>query len=45
MNITAKHVSRYQQIVRLLWKYGRSDLVKQLGVDEDHKLNAYDLRP
>jgi len=34
MNITAKHVSRYQQIVRLLWKYGRSDLVKQLGVDE-----------
>jgi ubiquinone biosynthesis protein len=34
MNITAKHVTRYQQIVRLLWKYGRSDLVKQLGVDE-----------
>jgi predicted unusual protein kinase regulating ubiquinone biosynthesis (AarF/ABC1/UbiB family) len=34
MNITARHVSRYQQIVRLLWKYGRSDLVKQLGVDE-----------
>lgn len=34
MNISAKHVSRYQQLVRLLWKYGRSDLVKQLGVDE-----------
>ena len=34
MNISAKHLSRYQQIVRLLWKYGRSDLVKQLGVDE-----------
>ena len=34
MNITAKHVTRYQQLVRLLWKYGRSDLVKQLGVDE-----------
>ena len=34
MNISAKHVSRYQQLVRLLWKYGRSDLVRQLGVDE-----------
>jgi ubiquinone biosynthesis protein len=34
MKISTKHLSRYEQIVRLLWKYGRSDLVKQLGVDE-----------
>jgi predicted unusual protein kinase regulating ubiquinone biosynthesis (AarF/ABC1/UbiB family) len=30
MKINTKHLTRYQQIVRLLWKYGRSDLVKQL---------------
>jgi ubiquinone biosynthesis protein len=34
MKFTTKHLSRYEQIARLLWKYGRSDLVKQLGIDE-----------
>ncbi|MEO7743738.1 MAG: AarF/UbiB family protein, partial [Usitatibacter sp.] len=33
MKINTKHLTRYQQIVRLLWKYGRSDLVKQLDDD------------
>jgi predicted unusual protein kinase regulating ubiquinone biosynthesis (AarF/ABC1/UbiB family) len=29
-----KHLQRYRQIAALLWKYGRSDLVSQLGADE-----------
>ena len=33
MKITTTHLARYQQIVKLLWKYGRSDLVKQLDDD------------
>jgi predicted unusual protein kinase regulating ubiquinone biosynthesis (AarF/ABC1/UbiB family) len=28
------HLKRYQEIAALLWKYGRSDLVKQMGVDD-----------
>jgi predicted unusual protein kinase regulating ubiquinone biosynthesis (AarF/ABC1/UbiB family) len=28
------HLKRYQEIAALLWKYGRSDLVRQMGVDE-----------
>ena len=34
MKITTKHVQRYRQIARLLWKYGRSDLVKQMQVED-----------
>ena len=30
MKLRALHFQRYKQIARLLWKYGRSDLVKQL---------------
>jgi ubiquinone biosynthesis protein len=30
MKLSALHFQRYKQIARLLWKYGRSDLVKQL---------------
>ena len=33
MKISANHLKRYQQIALLMWKYGRSDLVKQLNVD------------
>ena len=29
-----KHFVRYKQLARLLWKYGRSDLVKQMGNTE-----------
>ena len=32
MNI--KHLSRYKDIAKLLWKYGRSDLVKQMAIDD-----------
>ena len=37
MKIDAKHLQRYQQIARLLWKYGRSDLVKQMEMDQELK--------
>lgn len=28
------HLKRYKEIAGLLWKYGRSDLVRQMGVDD-----------
>ena len=28
------HLKRYREIAALLWKYGRSDLVRQMGVDD-----------
>ena len=34
MKISANHLTRYTEIARLLWKYGRSDLVRQMGIDE-----------
>ncbi len=34
MKFSSTHLHRYQEIARLLWKYGRSDLVKQMGIDE-----------
>ncbi len=34
IKISANHLKRYQQIAQLLWKYGRSDLVKQMGIDD-----------
>jgi ubiquinone biosynthesis protein len=35
MKFSATHLKRYREIAGLFWKYGRSDLVKQMGVDED----------
>lgn len=34
MKITTKHLQRYRQIAALLWKYGRSDLVRQMGAED-----------
>ena len=34
MKITSNHLQRYKQIAMLLWKYGRSDLVKQMELDD-----------
>jgi ubiquinone biosynthesis protein len=31
MNLSATHLNRYKQIALLLWKYGRSDIVKQMS--------------
>lgn len=32
MKISANHLRRYKAIAMLLWKYGRSDLVQQMGI-------------
>ncbi|MGD0007580.1 MAG: AarF/UbiB family protein [Terriglobia bacterium] len=34
MKISVNHLKRYKEIALLLWKYGRSDLVQQMGIDE-----------
>jgi predicted unusual protein kinase regulating ubiquinone biosynthesis (AarF/ABC1/UbiB family) len=34
MKISSNHLQRYRQIAMLLWKYGRSDLVKQMEIDD-----------
>ena len=34
LNFQAIHLKRYREIATLLWKYGRSDLVRQMGVDD-----------
>ena len=34
MKISATHLKRCQEIASLLWKYGRSDLVQQMGIEE-----------
>jgi ubiquinone biosynthesis protein len=34
MKLTADTLNRYRQIALLLWKYGRSDLVTQMNVDD-----------
>jgi predicted unusual protein kinase regulating ubiquinone biosynthesis (AarF/ABC1/UbiB family) len=41
MKINAKHLQRYKQIAALLWKYGRSDLVKQMEIDESLETEAH----
>ena len=33
MKLTGNHLQRYKQLAKLLWKYGRSDLVTQMGDD------------
>ncbi len=35
MKITTQQLLRYKEIASLLWKYGRSDLVKQMGEDAE----------
>lgn len=35
MKLSPNHLKRYQEIAQLFWKYGRSDWVKQMGLDED----------
>ena len=34
ITLSANHLKRYKEICLLLWKYGRSDLVKQMGADD-----------
>lgn len=35
MNFSPGHLKRYRQIASLLWRYGRSDLVKQMSAREE----------
>ncbi len=35
MKLSATHLKRYREIAGLFWKYGRSDLAQQIGVDEE----------
>lgn len=34
MKLSSTHLKRYREIAGLFWKYGRSDLVKQMGMEE-----------
>ena len=34
MKLSPNHLKRYSQIAQLFWRYGRSDLVQQMGIDE-----------
>jgi len=34
ITMSADHLARYRQIAALFWKYGRSDLVQQMGIDD-----------
>src|SRR5580692_8660732 len=50
MKLSATHLKRYKQIATLLWKYGRSDLVQQMAVDDgfdpqELKASASDAAP
>ncbi len=36
MKLSLNHLKRYKQIAFLLWKYGRSDLVKNMGLEEPY---------
>ena len=42
MKFSTTHLKRYREIAGLFWKYGRSDLVKQMGVDEDDAKKYHD---
>ena len=35
MKFSGNHLKRYRQIARLLWKYGRGDLVRQIDADDE----------
>lgn len=44
MKISAIHLKRYKEIAALLWKYGRSDLVRQMNLDDEFDLELRDIR-
>ena len=35
MKLSSAHLKRYKEIARLLWKYGRSDLVQKMGIEQE----------
>lgn len=40
MKLSTTHLKRYREIGTLFWKYGRSDLARQMGVDEEDRNDA-----
>ncbi|QYM79456.1 AarF/ABC1/UbiB kinase family protein [Horticoccus luteus] len=42
MKLSGPYLKRYKEILTLLWKYGRSDLVQQMGADEGFDLPKAD---
>ncbi len=40
MNFAPRHLKRYEQVALFLWKYGRSDLVQQMGIPDGLELPA-----
>ena len=34
VKFSAEHLKRYRQVAQLLWKYGRSDVVRQMAVED-----------
>ena len=45
MKLTGNHLQRYKQIAKLLWKYGRSDLVAQMGIDDAMDASEKEQKP
>ncbi len=43
MKLSPNHLKRYKEIAQLFWKYGHSDLVQQMGIDEG--LDPKELKP
>ncbi len=40
MKLSSSHLNRYRQIAALLWKYGHSDLAKQMSAEEGFDLEV-----
>jgi ubiquinone biosynthesis protein len=45
MKLLPSHLKRYKEILGLLWKYGRSDLVKQLNATEGFEPQDFEANP
>ena len=43
MKLSPNHLKRYKEIAQLFWKFGRSDLVTQMGLDEG--VDPQELKP
>ncbi len=43
MKLSPNHLKRYKEIAKIFWKYGRSDLVKQMGNQDE--LDTQELKP
>src|SRR5260221_519863 len=39
MKISGTHLKRYKEIAQLLWKYGRSDLVREMDAEDELELS------